>query len=179
MQVEPYPYQNWKISDLKLDTQNPGLGSKAQKLEMVQYPASFVHKQQLGLLEKVLSTMHPLFTNSSLGCLKRCSIPCILFLNLFPFSSPRFLRKKCKIYDQIVWQISSNSCSCFQHMKHQGAFHALRPEDLRRRPDFFVGVAASFLQQNWFLACRRLRICLPWRECEVFFNLLAVSFDNT
>ena len=28
----------------------------------------------------------------------------------------------------------------------QGAFHALRPEDLRRRPDFFVGVAASFFQ---------------------------------
>ena len=29
---------------------------------------------------------------------------------------------------------------------HQGAFHALRPEDLQRRPDFFVGVAASFFQ---------------------------------
>ena len=28
----------------------------------------------------------------------------------------------------------------------QGAFHALRPEDLRRRPDFFAGVAASFFQ---------------------------------
>ena len=24
----------------------------------------------------------------------------------------------------------------------QGAFHALRPEDLQRRPDFFVGVVA-------------------------------------
>ena len=28
----------------------------------------------------------------------------------------------------------------------QGAFYALRPEDLRRRPDVFVGVAASFCQ---------------------------------
>ena len=36
--------------------------------------------------------------------------------------------------------------------KVQGAFHAVGPEDLRRRPDFFVGVAASFLQQNWFLS---------------------------
>ena len=29
----------------------------------------------------------------------------------------------------------------------QGAFHALRPKDLRRRPDFFVGVAASFFSK--------------------------------
>ena len=28
----------------------------------------------------------------------------------------------------------------------QGAFYALRPEDLRRRPDVFVGVAAAFCQ---------------------------------
>ena len=28
----------------------------------------------------------------------------------------------------------------------QGAFYALRPEDLWRRPDVFVGVAASFCQ---------------------------------
>ena len=28
----------------------------------------------------------------------------------------------------------------------QGAFYALRPEDLRRRPDVFVDVAASFCQ---------------------------------
>ena len=28
----------------------------------------------------------------------------------------------------------------------QGAFHALRPEGLRRRPNFFGGVAASFVQ---------------------------------
>ena len=27
-----------------------------------------------------------------------------------------------------------------------GAFHALRPEDLRRSPAFFVGVAASFFR---------------------------------
>ena len=28
----------------------------------------------------------------------------------------------------------------------QGAFHALRPEDLWRRPNFFVSVAASIFQ---------------------------------
>ena len=41
---------------------------------------------------------------------------------------------------------------------NQGAFYALRPEDLRRRPDVFVGVAASFCQQNQFLAWQHFKI---------------------
>ena len=42
----------------------------------------------------------------------------------------------------------------------QGAFYALRPEDLWRRPDVFVGVAASFCQQNQFLAWQHFKIFL-------------------
>ena len=34
----------------------------------------------------------------------------------------------------------------WEFLSDQGAFHALRPKDLWRRPDFFVGKAASFLQ---------------------------------
>ena len=30
-------------------------------------------------------------------------------------------------------------------LEGQGAFHALRPKDLRRRPDFFVSVVAPLL----------------------------------
>ena len=45
-----------------------------------------------------------------------------------------------------IFQMSKNRPKIRSEYILQGAFHALRPEDLRRRPDFFAGVAASFFQ---------------------------------
>ena len=65
-------------------------------------------------------------------------------------------------------------------VKLQGAFHALRPNDVRRRPDFLLAYLRHFFNEigSWSDGVSK-PACLPWRECEVVLDLSAVSFDNT
>ena len=61
---------------------------------------------------------------------------------LLPISLPSLIEPLLLMYDILAYFLCIALFSLSFLLFRQGAFYALRPEDLRRRPDVFVGVAA-------------------------------------